>query len=60
MLAVAYIEAWQALIDGPLPKLLAVLTDDSETSRDLRQTTPFAGVLKPRERWALLKRQAPT
>jgi len=58
-LAIAYIEAWRALIDGPLPKLLAILTGDSETSRDLRQTTPFAGVLNPRERWALLRRQAP-
>ncbi len=57
-LAIPYIDAWQALLDGPMPKLLAVLTDDGEISRDLRQTTPFAGVLRPRERWGLLKRQA--
>jgi hypothetical protein len=57
-LDLSYIEAWQALIDGPLPELLAVLTDESESSRALRQATPFAGLLRPRERWALLKQRA--
>ena len=54
-LAVSYINAWQKLLDGPLPELLRVLVDESELSRALRQTTPFAGVLKAKERWALLK-----
>ncbi len=54
-LADEYIDAWRALLDGPLPELLAKLVEDSETARALRQTTPFAGTLSPRERWALLK-----
>jgi len=56
-LATSYIDAWQTLIDGPMSELLSVITNESETCRALRQTTPFAGLLKPRERWALLKQR---
>jgi hypothetical protein len=57
-LARPYIDAWQALLDGPVSELLAMLIDESEQARALRQATPFAGLLKPRERWALLKQRA--
>ena len=53
--------AWRALLDRPLDELLAFMTEDSERARELRQSTPFAGFLSPRERWAIwseVKRRA--
>lgn len=49
-------EAWDALLARPLPEILAVLVDPSQRARDLRQSSPFAGVLSPRERWDALRR----
>jgi hypothetical protein len=45
--------AWKALLDRSLDELLAFMTEDSERARELRQSTPFAGFLSPRERWAI-------
>lgn len=49
----AYATAWRALLDGPFEDLRALLTSRSEQARALRQVTPFAGFLPPRERWAI-------
>lgn len=49
-----WLERWQTLLDGPDDELVAVLTSPAEPDRVLRQNSPFAGVLDPRERWALL------
>ncbi len=46
-----YAEAWLALLQGPRDKLRAAMTDDGPRGRELRQTTPFAGVVDPRTRW---------
>lgn len=48
-----YLDAWERLLTGPLEDLLAALTDESETARAMRQATPFAGVVGPRERWKI-------
>lgn len=48
-----YVERWLALLDGPLPTLLAKLVEDSEDARALRQSSPFAGVLDAHERRAI-------
>ncbi len=45
--------AWEALLDGPVDSLLAVLCSTSTYACQLRQTAPFAGLLAPRERWAV-------
>lgn len=45
---------WQQLLDGPVEALIEVLTSPNEDARVLRQSSPFAGVLTPRERWAIL------
>ena len=45
---------WLVLLDQPLPVIASALTEDSEKMRDLRQNTPFAGALTPRERWDIL------
>ncbi len=54
----AYAKAWAHLLDGPLTELVAALGTDDERMRALRQATPFAGALPPRERWALWKHVA--
>jgi len=51
-----YAEAWRRLLDGPLDDVRAVLVGDDEQSATLRQVSPFAGMLSPRERWALWRR----
>jgi hypothetical protein len=50
-----YAERWLALLEGRIEALLAALVDPSERARALRQATPFAGALDPRERWTLWK-----
>jgi hypothetical protein len=49
--ALPYVEAWERHLAGPLDTLCAVLVDDSEQARALRQVTPFAGFVDPRTRW---------
>lgn len=48
-----YAAGWKKLLEGPLDELIAFLTVDSQTARDYRQSSPFAGALDPRERWKL-------
>lgn len=50
-----YVEAWRALLDGPIEVLTACMVDRSEHARALRQTTPFAGALSARERWRIFR-----
>ena len=45
---------WRDLLNEPLPAIARRLTEDTEEMRDLRQNTPFAGALTPRERWRIL------
>lgn len=46
-------EAWLAL---PLGELIGKLLDPGVAARDMRQVSPFAGILNPRERVRVLKR----
>jgi hypothetical protein len=48
-----YWTRWQELLALPLEVLLNLIVDDSETMKALRQCTPFAGILTPRERWQI-------
>jgi hypothetical protein len=48
-----YAAAWERLLAGPREGLLALMLSDTEEARALRQSTPFAGALTPRERWAI-------
>lgn len=45
-----WLQEWSRLLDGPLTDLLAALTSPSPRSRELRQNSPFAGVLTDDER----------
>ena len=48
-----YLDAWSELLAKPLGEALELLEQDSETMRAMRQASPFAGVLSPKERWEI-------
>jgi hypothetical protein len=48
-----YAEAWSTLLASPLERVVEALTDPSERMHDLRQVSPFAGVLDSRTRWRI-------
>ncbi len=48
-----YLDRWEQVLAGPLDRLLEVLEQDTEGMRAMRQTSPFAGILTPKERWAI-------
>jgi transcriptional regulator with XRE-family HTH domain len=41
---------WDAILRRPVPEIVAILLDPRPKARELRQVTPFAGVLSARER----------
>lgn len=47
------IRDWRKLLARPWPEIASLMTEQSETAVRLRQTTPFMGVLSPRERQRL-------
>ena len=49
-----YAETWEQLLGGPLSRVRGVISEDSQTSRDLRQNSPFAGTLTTQERRRVL------
>jgi hypothetical protein len=49
-------EEWLAILGRPWEEVRAVLLDDSEEGRRLRQNSPFCGILTPKERWAIYRR----
>ena len=51
-----YWDRWREILKRPLPEILALLEEESETMTAMRQATPFAGVLEPAERWAVYRR----
>ena len=51
--SVAYALRWKEILDRPIDDIVSVLTSEDEEARALRQSTPFAGELSPRERWRL-------
>jgi predicted NACHT family NTPase len=51
---------WQALLERlSVSDVVALLRSESETAVRLRQSSPFAGVLTPDERRAILRRHDP-
>ena len=47
---------WREILERPLEEICRLLNSDSEEARRLRQNSPFAGVLHPREVWELKRR----
>lgn len=50
-----WIEQWARLLDGPLDVLSDILTARSPRALELRQNSPFAGVVPEEDRQATLK-----
>lgn len=48
-----YWDAWREILDRPLGEVLDLMLEDSERMTAMRQATPFAGVLTPKERWTI-------
>jgi hypothetical protein len=48
-----YALRWSQLLAGPFDALRAVMLEESEHARALRQVTPFAGFVDPRTRWRI-------
>jgi hypothetical protein len=51
-----YAEAWRAVLEEPVDAVARVLLDPGERARQMRQASPFAGLLSPRERWSIWRR----
>ncbi|MFN0302424.1 MAG: hypothetical protein ACKVQU_18985 [Burkholderiales bacterium] len=49
----AVLDEWRGLLDLPVADLLRVMVDWNEAAIRLRQSSPFAGILKPSERKAI-------
>jgi len=57
------LEEWEQLLNGPIDQLLEMITSRSDRGNELRQNSPFAGVLSERERSRVLasfRRMHPT
>ena len=52
-------ESWSSILDAGLEAVIEVLTDTGSAAHDLRQVSPFAGVLDPRTRWMILRACSP-
>lgn len=53
-----WLDEWESLLDGPVDRILAALTDRSLRGRELRQNSPFAGALSDEERLKALNEWA--
>jgi hypothetical protein len=51
-----YAEAWREILALPVDEVAQFLEDPGDRARLLRQTSPFAGILDPRTRWAVWRR----
>jgi hypothetical protein len=50
-----YAREWQRILTCTADEVARVLLGEDDHARALRQATPFAGVLKPKERWQIWK-----
>jgi hypothetical protein len=48
-----YARKWSEILAGDPASVAAFLVERSEIADELRQSSPFAGALKPRERWRI-------
>lgn len=53
--AALWMTEWEQLLDGPVDELLEAMTSRSERGCELRQNSPFAGVLTQRDRVRVLE-----
>ena len=51
-----YLDQWRQILDRPLEEVLSLIRQEDEAMTALRQSSPFAGILDPAERWAVYSR----
>jgi len=49
-----WLDDWSVLLDGPISELLMLLVSPSPRGREMRQNSPFAGLIEDAERSAIL------
>jgi hypothetical protein len=49
------VREWLGLLDRPWEQIRAVLLQEDEEGKRLRQSSPFVGILTPQERWSLYR-----
>lgn len=50
-----YLDDWERILDAGLDEVLRLIESETEEAARLRSSTPFAGILTPRERWEFLR-----
>ncbi len=50
------LKLWRQLLQRPWAEIREALLHSSEQGQRLRQSSPFCGILSPRERWAIWRR----
>ena len=50
-----YAEHWRALLARPVAEVASAIAADTQEARDLRQNSPFAGVLNEQERRRIIE-----
>lgn len=53
-----YADRWERLLERPLPEIRRALVDESQEADDLRQNSPFAGLLSEPERRRIVREVA--
>jgi hypothetical protein len=48
-------EEWERILELPIPRIAKAMSADSKRARELRQSSPLAGLLTPQERRRLTK-----
>ena len=48
-----YAQKWAEILKGDMSSVAAFLVERSELATELRQSSPFAGALRPQERWRI-------
>jgi hypothetical protein len=51
-----YLDQWKLILERPLEEMLSLIVREDEAMTALRQSSPFAGILNPKERWAIYSR----
>lgn len=50
-----YAERWRGILAGPIPAIARAITCDSREGHDLRQNSPFSGVLNEQVRREIIE-----
>ena len=51
-----YLQVWEDIISQGVEKVCAFLQDESEYAKEMRQSSPFAGILSDEERLEIFKK----